>query len=88
LYYVTKYALTEGIWVVKPEDAEEHNGYLYLKQTEYLDIRIQVTPKDWFTDIEDAKKRVAQIANRKIKSVQATLTKLQNYEPPTKEWKP
>lgn len=85
-YYVTKYALTEGILVVPENLGHVSNGYLYVEQ-ERTTLCLQVGKRDWFTSLEEAQVRVRQLVQAKIASLEIQLAKLRSYEPPMVEWR-
>lgn len=83
-YYVTKYALTEGILKVEEADAEVADGYLYVGESRSL--RMQVAKKDWFTGLEEAEQRVARLVEKKLRSIEKATKKLHSYKAPIVEW--
>jgi len=72
-YYVTKYALTQGIVEVPEDRGQNHIGYLYYDHGGWS---IQVTNKDWFTDLPAATARAEAMREAKIKSLQKQLQKM------------
>lgn len=86
MYYVTKYALSDGIWLVKAEDGHESEGYLYVGELGHSPI--QVKKSDWFTTPEAAHKRVQQLVEAKLRSLERSTNKLKHLDITySKEWK-
>jgi len=81
--YVTKYGLTEGILkfshgkIVEAGDYFTHGG-------------VFVGSKDWCYDLNDAEERVREMAKKKIKSLEKSISKMQKIasseHPPVKNW--
>lgn len=79
MYYVTKYALTQGIWEVPDTDAEVHDGYLYVGVMRHAPT--QITRKDWFTNKADAVVRFNELVAARKKALKAELKKLEDLRP-------
>src|SRR3990167_3054555 len=86
-YYVTEYALTEGIWEIKPGRAylADDGRYLYLGEPGFSPIQIPIT--DFFTRLEDARTRVEQLADAKVASLKKQLERYEEYNAPLTVWK-
>lgn len=86
-YYITKYAFTKGILKVRAPELNatyprlsEDGRYLYFK-IEPSGLSIQVPSTDFFTTLEAAELRVAQLHERKLRQLEARLNKLKAYRP-------
>ena len=76
MYYVTKYALTQGIIVVKaPHARVGEGGYLYFKPRRAARYA-QVHRNDWFTDLESAKRRAEELRKKKAASLRRQAKKI------------
>lgn len=93
-YYVTKYALTEGIIVLKPGEGSlgDDARYLYYGgrwNPGYIPtLSTQVKAIDFFASLDDAKRRVAQLVEKKLKTLDRQVRKLQTYQPPIRNFSP
>ena len=79
MYYVTKYALTEGIWIVKPEHTQESDGYLYVSASR-SSLGIQVKKTDWFKTPEEAFLRVRQLQEKKLRNLERSIHNLKQRD--------
>lgn len=73
-YYITKYALTEGILEVDENETEIFEGYL---KTKFYGLFVPA--RDWFTSLADAEIRVQQMVEAKLRSLEKSKKKLTNY---------
>ncbi len=91
-YYVTKYALTEGIIVLKPGMArvDDTGDYLYYggrwNPGNVPTLPIQVKRIDYHASLDEAKARVQDLVSKKLKTLDRQVRKLQTYNPPLKEF--
>lgn len=87
-FYVTKYALTDGIWEVGPGDSHFFEGnldYLYVGHPSQLPT--QVKKIDYHRTLEDAEQRVEQLKEAKLRSLEKATTKIKHYKAEVKPWK-
>lgn len=70
--YITKYALTEGIFEA---EGEESNGYFYYGKGGY--DRNQACPEDWHRTREEAVARAEDMRKRKIASLKKSIAKME-----------
>lgn len=87
MYYVTKYALTQGILAVKDDDAELSDAdYLYLTPKDG-GLKVQVAKKDWFRDRAEAIARVQDLVDAKMRSLDRSLAALKKLDVTrTQDW--
>lgn len=83
-YYVTKYGLTDGIWIVPGDMAEEQSGYLYVGEPRK--IRVQVSRADFFKTLKEAEERVEAKRKKKVKALRNQIEKLEQYKAGTRTW--
>lgn len=78
MYYITKYALTQGIIEAKDEDTEMSGDgkYLYLGRIQFMGT--QCVPGEFFRTLEEAKFKVDQMIEAKRRSVEKQLKKLES----------
>lgn len=84
-YYVTRYALTQGIWEIPPERVEpsDDGNYFYIRTSgsSLWSLPIQIKKQDVFTDIEGANARVREMVETKMKSLNKALAKMKSFSP-------
>ncbi len=85
MYYVTKYALTEGISAVPETMVEVHGEYIYVALGSTT-LGIQVPRKDWFTDLESALARVDELVQRRIWAIEKQMKKMASYKAKIVDW--
>ena len=73
--YITKYALTKGIYVVEGE-ISQHND-MFCQNADYPQY---FHKPDWHEDWDDALKQASLMKDKKIKSIKKQLSKLENLE--------
>lgn len=78
-YYVTKYALTQGIWVVDESCANVNGRYLYINPERGSSI--QVRNGYWHRSLESAQEHVGKLVARRLKALEKSVTSLKNYRP-------
>lgn len=79
--YVTKYALTAGIWVypqggrlsVFDTGTPKEHAYFIGERGQFM------SAKDWTTDLAVAQARVKKMAARKVKSLEKQLVKYRDF---------
>lgn len=72
--YITKHALTEGVYVV--EGRVEGDMFVCSNGA----CRQYFHGKDWHTSLESAKSRAVEMRDRKIESLQKQLARLQDLK--------
>ena len=75
-YYLTKYALTQGIEEVKTDDTPNEHGYFNVAG-HYFSFRLG---KDLCETVPDAIKRAEQMRTAKIASLKKSIAKLEQME--------
>lgn len=73
--YSTKYALTKGIEAVEVDDVDRDSKYQYCKADLGLGMQL-VEGKTFFASSTDAEANAVEQANRKIASLEKSLTKM------------
>lgn len=79
MWYITKYALTQGIWEVPDEATELNEGprsYLYVEPKEGHG-RIQFCPGEFFRTLEEARFKVENMVEARKRSIEKELKKLE-----------
>lgn len=85
MYYITQYALTQGILYVPDQQVEELESGLLVVRGTHNNVRLVVQAIDWFKDRQEAETRFNQIKQRKIASLKKKLNKTIRAEPIYKE---
>jgi len=68
-YYVTKYALTQGIWKVQGEASEGRSGMLCFQMAGGLNNKDFAHGNDWHETLEAAQDRAEEMRQKKIASI-------------------
>lgn len=86
-YYVTKYALTQGIFEVPPGEGEfgGNPDYLYMGTIGHMPT--QVSKEDFHRTLAAAEQRVEQLKEAKLRSLEKSLNKIKHYKAKVTVWK-
>lgn len=86
-YWVTKYALTQGIFEVPPGEGEfgENPDYLYMGTIGHMPT--QVVKADFFLTLAEAEQRVEQLKESKLRSLEKALNKIKHYKAKVITWR-
>ena len=76
-YYITKYALSKGIYAIKANEINEisETGFIYIRNNFYASFKLG---RDIHENKEDAIKAANEMKNKKIKALLNQIAKLKN----------
>lgn len=86
-YYVTKYGLSDGIWVVDDEycQVDKDGKYMYIKAG--YSMGIQVPTRDFFTNLAAAEDRISALKDKRLRAIEREKQKLKK-DVPHVQWTP
>jgi len=81
--YVTKYALTQGIWKFANAemDSSISSTMISIKARTALGQTMHFHKPDWYEDELEARLRVVDMKNAKVKSLERAIAKLEKLNP-------
>lgn len=86
-YWVTKYALTQGIVELPPgAGVLSEGGYLYMGEARAHYTSVQVVPADFFPTLAEAEQRVEQLKETRLRSLEKALHKIKHYKAKVTVW--
>ena len=75
--WVTRYALTEGIWIGEAESSKEYPGMIGFYRDNPVSL-LYLHGNDWHRTEESAIKRAEEMRARKIESLRKKIAKLES----------
>lgn len=76
--YITKYALTQGIWKCTAETVRDVEGMIVVRRSGNYPAYFHGEGKEWHRTEEEAFQRVDEMRRKKIKSLEKQIEKLED----------